>query len=71
MARAHSIHIVTVAGDPVAAFTVKHELQTYLQRHHKKAGKGLRIIRIHDGEHWKPELEHLPLDVTHKFYGLA
>lgn len=57
MARAHSIYAVeNIFGQPVAAFTVKHECKTYLGRHRDRT---LYINVIPDGG-GEPRLRSVP-----------
>lgn len=55
MARSVTIWVVqsTVTDEPFAAFTVKHELVTWLtERQHQIAG--FRLFRVPDGLHHDP-----------------
>lgn len=55
MARATTIWVIqsTVTDEPFAAFTVKHELKTWLnQRRHQIVG--FRLFRVPDGLHHDP-----------------
>jgi hypothetical protein len=63
VARAYSVHVAVLNGHVIAAFTVKHELKSWLSRAYSKAPTNLRIIRLQDGQ---------PMDgtedVTSKFW---
>jgi hypothetical protein len=52
MARAHSIWVVVDGGVPVAAFTVKHELVTWLNRYGPDARSYFKLYKIRDGIGW-------------------
>ena len=55
MARSTTIWVIqsTVTDEPFAAFTVKHELKTWLEeREHQVAG--FRLFRVPDGLHHDP-----------------
>lgn len=57
MARAYNIYIVQtlnpnrVPQNVVAAFTVKHELETWLERQKLYTRTELCVVTIHDGGH--------------------
>lgn len=61
MARSHAIWLVTYDGFgkelPEAAFTVKHELVTYLRQYEEKFGgfEHLSLYRMSDGTRWHHE----------------
>lgn len=48
MARADKVWVVTQLDRPIAAFTVKHELKTWLTNR-PPLSAGVRIIRMQDG----------------------
>jgi hypothetical protein len=67
MARARTIFIVTRPGEDPAAFTVKHELVTWLhllRRGQPLLPEGLRILRCDDGVAKRPPREVPLLDLT-------
>lgn len=47
MARSTYIHVVMFWNEPIAAFTVKHELVTYL--HQRNSLDHVTVWRVHDG----------------------
>lgn len=49
MARSHYVYVCTINHHPVAAFTVKHELKTWVEREFSKVPTNLRIERLPDG----------------------
>jgi hypothetical protein len=57
MARAYNVHIVQllnhnrVPQNVVAAFTVKHELETWLKRQKNYTPNNLCVVTIKDGGH--------------------
>ncbi len=48
MARAHNVFVVTEGGLPVGAFTVKHELASWLRKEWDKLDR-LYVWRMPDG----------------------
>jgi len=52
MARSHAVWIVMAYHDyPIAAFTVKHELRSWLEQQNQAAIKrNCEIYRLHDGD---------------------
>lgn len=51
MARSTYVYVVVVLDTPIAAFTVKHELLSWLNRHPLKDA---RVWRVHDNTHGEP-----------------
>jgi hypothetical protein len=49
MARSTYCYVVTEYGDPISAFTVKHELVTWLKRQDDVSE--LKVTRVADGLH--------------------
>lgn len=50
MARSTAIWVVLGDDpDPLAAFTVKHEMKRWLEREHPDDREGLRILKMPDG----------------------
>ena len=71
MARAHAIWILTESTFyPVAAFTVKHELVTFLDKQ-PNPDPTLKVIRVVDRPFWKTwedgQISAEPEDVTEEF----
>jgi len=73
MARSHAIWLVCAyAGEskiPVAAFTVKHELQSWLDKRFKGDKNQLQIFRMIDNPYYDANdvLHTVPNDVTKDF----
>lgn len=49
MARAHNIYLIKIKQRLVAAFTVKHECGTYLERQWPTCPTNLKVLRMPDG----------------------
>jgi hypothetical protein len=52
MARSSYVYLVTLNTRPIAAFTVKHELESYLDKERPRCPTNLRVARLRDGW-WK------------------
>lgn len=68
MARAHSIWVVTSEGGrlPIAAFTVKHELQSWLDKRDPFSLPVAFVFRLHDGAKVDEIRQYLPDDIYAK-----
>lgn len=71
MARSTYIYLVTYelgcGAKPQAAFTVKHELMTYLRQIPEKSYLYLHVYRLKDGYGFAKEVE--PVDITEDILG--
>ena len=62
MARSQTIWLVMQAGLPVAAFTVKHELASWLEMQPHRSH--LTLFRCPDKPSWHPDYYEAPVQVT-------
>jgi hypothetical protein len=69
LARAHSVYIVQLNHNVIAAATVKHELETWLDRHFPKCPTNLRVLRVSDTMRWTDKEQRIT-DITSAIYGL-
>jgi hypothetical protein len=66
MARSTYIYLMVVDGKPYAAFTVKHELETYLDHFEENHDDGeVEIFRLRDNPIHN---DKDPEDITDQFY---
>lgn len=71
MARATKVYVVVLNQHPVAAFTVKHECQSWLDEQHPRCPTNLRVMSIPDGSRHRRIGSFNILDITADFYGLG
>jgi hypothetical protein len=54
MARSSKVYVVVLADQVAGAFTVKHEMRTWLEKRHIAFGVGDRIVACDDGVQQAP-----------------
>jgi hypothetical protein len=63
LAKAKNIYVAVLNGYSVKGFTVKHELQSWLDKKYPKCPTNMCILKLKDGD-WHDN----PKDVTAEFY---